>query len=394
MLTIYHVRGTRSVRPIWLCYELDLPVDVRTIDFSETYRNSSEWRAISPAGKVPAMTDGDLTMFESGAIVDYILERYGNGRLRPPLGTAESALHRQWCWFAEATLARPLGAIRLLRGRAETGEAIVADAEQKIRTCLEVVDAAVADREFLLGSRFDASDIMMGYSLALLAGNGVLDERYPHASAYLTRLRGRDACKRAMSAWRSVLNGADQAQQWSVAPRLMGEAEPNGRDDRFPCGDLVAMATREFEVAPLVRVDETRDRLFGTRWQIGMQPFGHRDAGLCDVGARVALVREDAVDHDRPGVRHHDVRAVEVAVTDSVAVRQRFHRVQYAHFEVGRERTRLDDLPDLCAHRREGRLRQCVHRRMYVRRDQAGFGAANGINEARRERPTGQLLHR
>ena len=200
MLTIYHVRGTRSVRPIWLCYELDLECAIEPIDFSEAFRSTPAWRAISPAGKVPAMTDGDLTMFESGAIVDYILERYGNGRLRPSPGTKESAMHHQWCWFAEATLIRPLGGVRLLRGRSETGEAIAADAEEKTRTCLDVVEKAVAGREFLLGSRFSAADIMMGYSLALLAHNKILDDQYPHANEYLTKLRGRDACKRAMSA--------------------------------------------------------------------------------------------------------------------------------------------------------------------------------------------------
>jgi glutathione S-transferase len=101
MLKIYHVRGTRSVRPIWLCHELELRCAIEPIDFSEAYRSTPAWRAISPAGKVPAMTDGDLTMFESGAIVDYILERYGNGRLRPSPGTKESAMHRQWCWFTQ-----------------------------------------------------------------------------------------------------------------------------------------------------------------------------------------------------------------------------------------------------------------------------------------------------
>src|SRR5215472_11044451 len=104
MLRIYHVPGTRSVRPIWLCYELDLPVEVERIDFSQAFRNSPKWRAISPAGKVPALTDDGVTMFESGAMVDFILERYGEGRLRPEPGTAASALYHQWCWFSEATL--------------------------------------------------------------------------------------------------------------------------------------------------------------------------------------------------------------------------------------------------------------------------------------------------
>jgi glutathione S-transferase len=200
MLKIYHVRGTRSVRPLWLCYELNLPVAIEPIDFSPEFRNSPAWRSISPAGKVPAMTDGDMTMFESGAMVDYILERFGHGRLRPPPGTAESAIHHQWCWFSEATLARPLGLHRLLTSKAQGIDAVVAEAEQKARDCLHVVDQAVSDRDYLLGSQFDAADIMMGYSLELAANLKVLDDRYPSARLYLERLKSRDACKRAMSA--------------------------------------------------------------------------------------------------------------------------------------------------------------------------------------------------
>jgi glutathione S-transferase len=200
MLKIYHVHGTRSVRPIWLCYELDLPVEVAPVDFSAAYRNSQEWRAISPAGKVPAMTDGDMTMFESGAMVDYILERYGNGRLRPAPGTAESAIHHQWCWFSEATLARPLGINRMLRNKAQSSNDLATEAEQKARECLKVVDTAVSSRDYLLGAQFGAADIMVGYSLALIANAKVLDDQYPNAQAYLKRLQSRDACKRAMSA--------------------------------------------------------------------------------------------------------------------------------------------------------------------------------------------------
>ena len=200
MLKLYHVRGTRSVRPLWLCYELNLPVTVEPIDFSPQFRNSPAWRAISPAGKVPAMTDGDMTMFESGAMVDYILERYGHGRLRPAPGTAESAIHHQWCWFSEATLARPLGVHYLLTHKFPSTDAVAADAEQKARDCLNVVDRAVADRDYLLGAQFGAADIMMGYSLELIASAKVLDDRYPNALAYLKRLKARDACKRAMAA--------------------------------------------------------------------------------------------------------------------------------------------------------------------------------------------------
>jgi glutathione S-transferase len=198
VLKIYHVKGTRSLRPIWLCYELSLPFEIVPIDFSPAFRNSPDWRAISPAGKVPAMTDEDMTMFESGAMVDYILERYGNGRLRPPLGTAQSALHHQWCWFSEATLIRPLGINRLVRHTGDTHDPVAAEGVQKTRSCIEVVDQAVSDRDYLLGEEFGASDIMMGYSLELLASLKVLDGQYPRALAYLERLRTREGFRRAM----------------------------------------------------------------------------------------------------------------------------------------------------------------------------------------------------
>ena len=200
MLKIYHVPGTRSVRPVWLSYELDLAVEIERIDFSPAFRNSPQWRAISPTGKVPALTDGDMTMWESGAMIEYILERYGDGRMRPAPGTAESAHYHQWCWFAESTLVRPLGLNLLLRQRAESGEAIALEGEQKTRACLEVVDQAVADRDFLLSSGFGAADIMMGFTLNLLAKLKVLDDQYPNAQLYLDRLRTRDGFARAIGA--------------------------------------------------------------------------------------------------------------------------------------------------------------------------------------------------
>ncbi len=197
LLKIFHVPGTRSVRPIWLCYELNVPVDVQPIDFSPKFRDTEEWRSISPAGKVPAMIDGDLRMFESGAMVDYILERYGEGRLRPVPGTPESALHHQWCWFAEATLIRPLGLYRVLRAKDENVADLIAEAEGKFRDSLRAVEGALVDRQYLVGDEFGAADIMMGYSVALV--ERLLDDRYPRSAEYLARLKLRDAYQKVLS---------------------------------------------------------------------------------------------------------------------------------------------------------------------------------------------------
>ncbi len=199
MLKIYHVPGTRSLRPIWLAHELGLEFEITPIDFSPAFRNSPEWRAISPAGKVPAATDDGVTMFESGAIIDYILERYGAGRLHPKPGTPQSAIYRQWCWFAEATLIRPLGINRI--ARAQGRESLAAEGEQKTKDGIAVVEDAVSGRIHLLGDDFSAADIMMGYSLELLASLKMLDNsQFPSAFEYLARLRNRESFKRAMAA--------------------------------------------------------------------------------------------------------------------------------------------------------------------------------------------------
>ena len=96
MVKIYHVPGTRSIRAIWACEELGVPYEAVPVDFTPEFRNSPEWRAISPTGKVPAMEDGDLVMFESGAMVQYVLDRYGEGRLAPAKDSPEQALEKSW----------------------------------------------------------------------------------------------------------------------------------------------------------------------------------------------------------------------------------------------------------------------------------------------------------
>ena len=200
-IKIYHVPGTRSLRVIWLCEELGIPCEIVPIDFSPDYRNTAEWRAKSPTGKVPAMSDGDMTMFESGAMVTYILEKYGEGRLQPKAGTEASAMYHQWGWFSEATFARPLGDMvqhRRLKPEAERLPAVVADGEVRARTCLAAVDDAMAGRDYLLGE-FSAADIMMGYSVVLADRMEILDDKYPNVLAYYERLKARTAFQKSLA---------------------------------------------------------------------------------------------------------------------------------------------------------------------------------------------------
>ncbi len=192
-LEIFHVKGTRSVRIIWLCHELAVPLTVTTIDFSQDYRSTPAWRKLSPTGKVPAMKDGEMSMFESGAMVQYILDKYGQGRLQPEPGSVTAAHYLQWCWFAEATLARPLGDMvhhRILKPEAQRLPAMVVDGEIRARSCLAAVEQGIRGQEFLVGE-FTAADIMMGYSLLLAERMEVLDDTYPEVLAYYARLQAR-----------------------------------------------------------------------------------------------------------------------------------------------------------------------------------------------------------
>lgn len=198
MLKIYHVKGTRSVRVLWLCEELELPHEVVTVDFSPKYRASPEWRAINPVGKVPAMTDGDFTMFESGAMAQYLLERHGRGRLLPPAGTPESGRHWQWCWFAEATFARPIG--EMVNHRRAFGDGAIPQVLDEMlgraRLCSQALEAELADRTYLMGDAFTLADIMTGYTLMLGQRFGVMDG-CPRVASYFARLEARPAYRKA-----------------------------------------------------------------------------------------------------------------------------------------------------------------------------------------------------
>ena len=201
MLRIHHVPATRGFRVIWLCEELDIPCEIVRVDFSRRYRASAEWRAMNPVGKVPVMTDGDLVMFESGAMVQHVLDRHGGGRLEPVRGTGAHALYLQWSWFAEATFMRPLGEI--VNHRREFGDRaipeVVEEMEARARLCLDAADRAVQGKDYLLDD-FTAADIMMGYALRSYLRLLPDDSLPPAADAYWNRLTGRDAYRAAIAA--------------------------------------------------------------------------------------------------------------------------------------------------------------------------------------------------
>jgi glutathione S-transferase len=204
MIEIYHVPGTRGVRPIWLCAELGVDYRVIDVDFSASYRSSPEWRRMNPVGKVPVMVDTDadgLMFFESGAMVQYLLDRFDQGSLEPERGSPDHALYLQWSWFAEATFARPLGEIvnhlREFPGE-QKSEAAIEEMRNRARLCLHALTPQLKQRDYIVGDRFSAADIMLGYSVML--ATKYLPEPLPNEVAdYWNRLSERPAYKLAFT---------------------------------------------------------------------------------------------------------------------------------------------------------------------------------------------------
>ena len=180
MVKIYHVAGTRGLRAIWTCEELAIPYEVEVISFDAAFRASPEWRKLNPVGKVPAMTDGELVMFESGAMVQYLVDRYGQGKLQPKPGTPDHALYLQWSWFAEATFSRPLGEV-VNHGREFPGDRriteVVDEMKNRATLSLEAVAEEISDKQYLVAEEFSAADIMMGYTIML--ADRLLDKPLP-----------------------------------------------------------------------------------------------------------------------------------------------------------------------------------------------------------------------
>ena len=201
MLRIHHVPATRGFRIIWLCEELELPYEIVPVDFSRKYRASAEWRAMNPVGKVPVMTEDDLTVFESGAMVQHVLDRHGAGRLEPARGTREYAHYMQWSWFAEATFTRPLGEVvnhRRVFGDRAIPE-VVEEMKERARQCADALDREMHGKDYLVGG-FTAADIMMGYTLRAYRRLLPDDALPANAGAYWDRLTARDAYQAAVAA--------------------------------------------------------------------------------------------------------------------------------------------------------------------------------------------------
>lgn len=213
MIVVHHLNNSRSQRVLWLLEELGLEYEiVRYQRDPKTMLAPPELRAIHPLGKSPVITDGGVVVAESGAIVEYLVETYGAGRLVPPAGTAE---RRRWTYFlhfAEGSAMAPL-LMKLVFDRVETSPAPffvkpIAKAiarkvkgsyiEPQIEAQLTYLENELATSPWFAGAEFSAADIQMSFPLEAAAARAGLDASRPKLTDFLRRIHARPAFQRAI----------------------------------------------------------------------------------------------------------------------------------------------------------------------------------------------------
>ena len=200
MIKLYHAQLTRSIRIIWLLEELGIPYELITVPFTPP-RHSFEQK--TPSGKFPVVEDDGRVLSESGAILEYLIEKYGKGRLAPAVGSPDRGPYLQWVHFGEATAFPPIADVArhtMFLPEAERIPQVADDGRVRTRNVLAVVERALAGRDYLVGKDLSGADVMMGYFLMAARMLGLVDAEYPNVAAYWERLAARPGFQKALSA--------------------------------------------------------------------------------------------------------------------------------------------------------------------------------------------------
>jgi glutathione S-transferase len=199
MLTVHHLGKSQSERIVWLCEELGVPYELKRYARAPLLA-PADYKALHPVGTAPVITDGALLLAESGAIAEYIVAKYGAGRLALAADHPDFAPFLFWFHFANGTL-QPLMGRCMILGRlklADDNPVLVAQ-RQRLDRAFDLVEARMQEAEYFAGSEFTTADIMMGFSLTTMRYFLPYDfARLPHLRAYLKRIGGRPAYRRAM----------------------------------------------------------------------------------------------------------------------------------------------------------------------------------------------------
>jgi glutathione S-transferase len=213
MITVHHLNNSRSQRILWLLEELDVPYEIKRYQRDpRTMLAPPELRAVHPLGKSPVVTDGELTLAESGAIIEYLADRYGASTLIPAHGTPARLRCNYWLHYAEGSAMPPL-LLKLVFRRVETapmpffvkpvakgiaGKVQKSFVDPQIALHLSYMEGELAKAAWFGGADFSVADIVMSFPLEAAAARGGLDERYPQLSSFLQRIHARPAYRRAL----------------------------------------------------------------------------------------------------------------------------------------------------------------------------------------------------
>ena len=213
MITVHHLNNSRSQRVLWLLEELGLPYEIKHYQRdAKTMLAPPELLQVHPLGKSPVITDDGVTVAESGAIIEYLVERYGNGRLVPPAGSPERLRWRYWLHFAEGSAMPPL-LMKLVfmtiertkmpffikpiaKGISQKVQGTLVDPNLKRQ--LDFMEAELTKSEWFAGNEFSAADIQMSFPLEAAAQRAGLDASRPKLMAFLRRIHARPAYQKAL----------------------------------------------------------------------------------------------------------------------------------------------------------------------------------------------------
>ena len=201
MLKVHFVAGTRAGRVVWLLEELGLEYEVNIMPFTKEGLKSPEHRSRHALGRVPVLEDGEISIFESGAIIDYVLERHKNGGLKPSSDSSEFPLYLQWYHYCEGMVMPPMNQIvvqSILLPPDRRDETVLNQAKSLLTKSLAPVNENLSDKDYLIGD-FSAADLMLGHSCFMANRLGCVSEEMQNIKDYVARINARPAFQKAIN---------------------------------------------------------------------------------------------------------------------------------------------------------------------------------------------------
>lgn len=201
MLKVHFAPNSRAGRIIWLLEELKLPYEVNRMDFHPKDLKSEEHRSRHPLGRIPVLDDGDVRIYESGAIVEYVLERHKNGNLKPDVSSNTYPNYLQWFHYCEGMVMPPINTIvvqTILLPEDRRDETVLNQAKKLLSKSLEPVNKELEGKEYLIGD-FSAADIMLGHACFMSNRLGCVSEEMLNMKSYVDNINKRPAFQTAIS---------------------------------------------------------------------------------------------------------------------------------------------------------------------------------------------------